>query len=204
MKFPKNKYYSLTKFSFDYINTLNKVFKSIDLKALNSVTSLIEKKIKSNKNIFVCGNGGSAAIANHYLADYTKFLSTNTQLKPKINSLLNVELLTAISNDINFNQIFSYQLEKYANKDDLLILISSSGNSKNLKNALKTAKKKKIKIVSFVGFNGGFVGKNSTLTIHNKINNYGISEDLAHILMHIIAQFIRQKNLRNNIKKVKF
>ena len=77
----------------------------------------------------------------------TQKFRTNTRLKPKLISLLsNVELITAISNDLSYDQIFSYQLETLATKGDLLILISSSGNSKNLINALKIAKKRVLKL----------------------------------------------------------
>ena len=134
-----------------------------------------------------------------------KLLRTDTNLKPKFISLVsNLELITAISNDINYDEIFSYQIESLANSKDLLIIISSSGNSKNLINALKIAKKKNMKIISFVGFNGGIIHKKSDLSLLSKVNNYGISEDIAHILMHITIQFLRQKNLVKNLKKVKF
>jgi|TARA_B110001452_G_C15043737_1_gene364498 D-sedoheptulose 7-phosphate isomerase len=205
MNFPKKKYIKIEDYFLDYLNVSNEVIKKIDMKILIKIANLLENKIKSNKNIFVCGNGGSAAIANHYVADYLKLLRTNTKLKPKFISLVsNLELITAISNDINYDKIFSYQIESLANNNDLLIMISSSGNSKNLINALKIAKNKKMKIISFVGFNGGLIHKKSDLSLLSEVNNYGISEDIAHILMHIIIQFLRQKNLVKDLKKVKF
>lgn len=205
MNFPKKKYRKIEDYFLDYLNVSNEVIKKIDMKILIKIANLLENKIKSNKNIFVCGNGGSAAIANHYVADYLKLLRTNTKLKPKFISLVsNLELITAISNDINYDKIFSYQIESLANNNDLLIMISSSGNSKNLINALKIAKNKKMKIISFVGFNGGLIHKKSDLSLLSEVNNYGISEDIAHILMHIIIQFLRQKNLVKDLKKVKF
>ena len=84
MKFPEKKYLQINDFHFDYIKKLNDSIKTIDVKKLNKITKLIEKTIKNKKNIFVCGNGGSAAISNHYVADYLKLLRTNTNLKPKI------------------------------------------------------------------------------------------------------------------------
>ena len=124
---------------------------------------------------------------------------------PKIFSLSsNIELITAIANDISFDKIFSYQLKSLAQKGDLLIIISSSGDSKNIKNVLIEAKKIKTEIISFVGFKGGYTKKNSNISIHSKIDNYGISEDTAHIFMHIIVQFLKQKNLKINQKKIKF
>ena len=205
MNFPKKKYINIKDYFFDYLNVSNEVIKKIDLKILIKIVNLLENKIKSNKNIFICGNGGSAAIANHYVADYLKLLRTHTKLKPKFISLIsNLELITAISNDMNYDKIFSYQIESLANNNDLLIIISSSGNSKNLVNAIKIAKNKKMKVISFVGFNGGLIHRKSDLSLLSKVNNYGISEDIAHILMHIIIQFLRQKNLIKNLRKVKF
>ncbi len=205
MNFPKKKYKKIRDYFFDYLNVSSEVIKKIDIEILIKIANLLENKIKSNKNIFICGNGGSAAIANHYVADYLKLLRTNTKLKPKFISLVsNFELITAISNDISYDKIFSYQIESLGSKNDLLIIISSSGNSKNLINAIKVAKNKKMKIISFVGFSGGLIHKKSDLSLLSKVNNYGISEDIAHILMHIIIQFLRQKNLTKNLEKVKF
>ena len=205
MKFPKKRYKNLNKFFQDYILNLNNSLKSIDLKKIQKITNLIENTIKMNKCIFICGNGGSAAISNHYVADYLKLLRTNTNLMPKIISLAsNMELITAISNDLDYNKIFSYQLESLAKKNDLLILISSSGNSKNLVYALNSAKKIKMKSISFVGFKGGKLLKLSDLSLHTKIDNYGLSEDAAQIFMHVIIQFIRQKNLNLKSEKIKF
>jgi len=205
MKFPKKKYLKLSNFYNDYISSLFQGMKKIDFNKLEKATAMIENKIKLKKNIFLCGNGGSAAIANHYIADYFKLLRSETKLKPRFFSLVsNMELITAISNDMKFENIFSYQLETLAKKGDLLILISSSGNSKNLINALKFAKKIKMKTLSFVGFKGGLVKKKTDISIHTKINNYGITEDAAHIFMHVITQFLRQKNLIKNFKRIKF
>ena len=84
MKFPKKKYKNINKFFQDYILNLNNSLKNIDLKKIQKITNLIEDTIKMNKSIFICGNGGSAAISNHYVADYLKLLRTNTNLMPKI------------------------------------------------------------------------------------------------------------------------
>ena len=146
MKFPKKKFLRVTDFYQEYTSTLNKTLRSINLKSLTDFSNLLEKTILKNKNIFVCGNGGSAAIANHLVCDYMKLMRKDTKLKPRVISLSsNIELVTAISNDFSYDKIFSDQLSYLANKNDLLILISSSGNSQNIVNALKFCKKKKLK-----------------------------------------------------------
>ena len=153
----------------------------------------------------MCGNGGSAAIANHLVCDYIKLMRKNTNLTPKVISLsTSIELITAISNDFSYDRIFSDQLEYLARKNDLLVLISSSGNSKNIVNAIKFCKKNNIRTVGLSGFNGGYLARNSEISLNLNCENYGISEDSHHILMHVVIQFLRQKYLKSNIKKLSF
>ena len=138
MKFPLKKTKNIKEYFEDYKNTLNTTLNSVNLKNLNKFSNVLENTIRKGNNIFVCGNGGSAAIANHLVCDYIKLMRKNTNLKPKVISLSsNNELITAISNDFSYDKIFSEQLEYLAKKDDLLIMISSSGNSKNIVNAFK-------------------------------------------------------------------
>ena len=109
--------------------------------------------LRKIKKFLFAGNGGSASLANHMLCDYSKTLRQNTNLKPKIISLVsNLELITAISNDLNYDDIFSFQLENLCENGDLIVVFSSSGNSKNLIKLEKFAKKNKLKILSFLGF----------------------------------------------------
>ena len=182
---------NLNNFVENYINILSKSILRSNIKNLEKSCKEILKIIKNNKTIYVCGNGGSAAIANHYVVDFLKFFKDNTKLKPKILSLSNnIETITAISNDINYKDIFSYQLDNYYNKGDLLIVVSSSGKSKNIVELIKFAKKKKIKTIGFSGFNGGYLKKNCNISIHINAKNYGISEDAHHILMHLQLQYL--------------
>ena len=175
----------------EYLLTLTKSIKLTNMGALEKASSKILEATKKKRTIYVCGNGGSAAISNHYVCDYLKFLRQHTSLKPKVISLSsNLETITAISNDFNYDQIFKYQAESLFEKNDLLIIISSSGNSKNVKEVIKFAKKKGVQIIGFSGFNGGFLKKHSDISIHINANNYGISEDSHHILMHVILQYL--------------
>jgi D-sedoheptulose 7-phosphate isomerase len=186
----------------DYILTLENKLKNIQLDKLFVASELILKTIKRNKHIYVCGNGGSGAIADHYICDFFKQLSKYTNLKAKIRSLNSDQyLLSAISNDISYSDIFSVQAERYFVTGDILIIISSSGNSANIKKVLKFCKKKRIKTIGFSNFSGGFLDKNSDISIHSKVNNYGVGEDINHILMHLLMQFIAKTNL--NIENIK-
>lgn len=198
-----NKKNNLKLFYFEYLNKLTSVAKSIDTISLNNAIELITKTIKKNNFIYVCGNGGSAAIADHYICDFFKQLSKYTNLKAKIKNLnSDSSLISAISNDISYDEIFKIQAERYMMKNDILILISSSGNSKNIKKVLKFCKKKKIKTIGFTNFSGGFLKKNCDISIHSKVNNYGIGEDINHILMHMMMQFISLNHLNTSSKKI--
>ena len=186
-----------------YLDELSKSIINSNKKQLEKAINLIVKKIKNNNTIFVCGNGGSAAIANHYVCDYLKFFRDRTIYKPKIISLSsNLETITAIANDISYDQIFKYQAESLSKKNDLIIIISSSGNSKNIIELLKFAKKKGISSIGFSGFDGGYLGENSNISININAKNYGLSEDAHHILMHIIMQYIVFKYGKKSAKSI--
>ncbi len=177
----------------NYINLIIQTSNKIDLKKVNKISNLILLTIKKKKNIYIFGNGGSAAVANHMLCDFNKSikLSSNNKLLPKMISLSNSnEIITAIGNDIGFDKIFSSQLENYLADGDLLISLSCSGTSKNIIEALNYAKKRRIKTILLTGF---CKKKNISATVHLNLNckNYGVSEDLFSSILHMISQKIR-------------
>lgn len=205
-KFPIKKYKNLNLYFEDYFEDLNRSKEKIDTGNLRNIIKIVTSNYKKKKKIFVCGNGGSAAIANHFECDHKKILSETNKINPRIISLCsNNPLITAISNDISYNEVFKKQLEYLADKHDMLITISSSGNSENIIKAIKYAKSKKIKTLSFTGFDGGRAKKLSDYNIHVDSLNYGVVENLHHACMNIISQFIRN-NVSNliEIKKYKF
>lgn len=180
----------------NFIDTYNIEFTQclfdIDQKKLQYFIDNLIIKIKSNNKIYICGNGGSWAIANHLLCDFNKNLYKRSKKKysPKFISLSsNLELISAIANDIDYSDIFSFQLENLACSKDSLFVISSSGNSENIKKAIKTAKKKKISIFSLTGFDGGFTKLNSSFNVNISSNKYSIIEDLHQYIMHLIVEF---------------
>ena len=201
INFPKKKYNDNLSFFIDYNETKKKALDNLDLKKILNITNFLELRIKQKKNIFVCGNGGSASIANHFLCDFNKGIkgSSGKFLKPKIISLNNsVELMTAISNDISYDNVFSNQLENYANSGDVLCTFSCSGNSKNIENVINYGLKKKLKVISFVGFGNKKRKQKIDYFISLDVKNYGICEDIFQGIMHMIAQNIRQKfSIRN-------
>jgi len=142
--------------------------------------------------VFSCGNGGSAAIANHLVCDHCKLVQTDTELKPRIVSLSATgEMITAIGNDLSYDEIFVYQLRSLAKPGDALITISSSGDSENVVRAAEWAKKNDVHVISLTGFSGGRSASIADANVHVTADNYGVIEDVHQSLMHILAQFIR-------------
>jgi phosphoheptose isomerase len=205
-KFPINIFKESRLFFESYFSVLNNFLQNKNLNTLVNISNEIHKKIINKKKIFICGNGGSGSIADHFLCDFMKGVSSDTYFKPKIISLnSNPSLLSAIANDLGYDKIFEFQLDNLAKAGDLIVLLSCSGNSKNIIRVIKLAKKKKVKIIGFTGFRGGYLKKNSDINFHVNISNYGIVEDVFQITMHCLSQFIRQKYLKNKIiKKNKF
>ena len=107
-------------------------------------------------------------------------------------------MITAIGNDVRFDEIFSYQLDNYCDKGDLLIIFSCSGTSKNIKTLEKFANKKNIEVIKFSGFPTKEKKHSKDFIEYNlNIKNYGICEDIFQSLMHIISQSIRSKHIKN-------
>jgi len=182
---------NLSLFFKNYTSKLNKAILNIDMSQLKMASNTLKTAIKKGNTIYVCGNGGSAAIANHYVCDFLKYFRQRSKYDPKIVSLSNsIETMSAIANDMDYKYVFKYQLESLYKKGDILLIISSSGNSKNIKEVVNFANSKKIKTIGFSGFSGGFLNKKAKVSLHIKAKNYGISEDSHHVLMHILLQYL--------------
>ena len=169
----------------NYLAKLVKLLNEIDYKNINSFVKLIKKKSKNKKNIFVFGNGGSASTANHFAIDMTKNAKIQTQ------TFSNDNLITCFSNDYGFENWVQNCIKSYVKKDDLVIFISVSGNSKNLVNAVKYCKKNKIYSYSLTG-----AKKNNQL---NKISDeyfwvnsksYNHVEIIHHTIVLLVVDLI--------------
>ena len=126
-------------------------------KNINNCIDLIHKSICRGGKILLCGNGGSAADAQHLAAEFLVRLKPNLNRKPiaAISLLTDVSTITACGNDYNFTEIFVRPFEALAGTNDILLAISTSGNSKNILKVLKSAKKKNVKRLCFLGGDGG-------------------------------------------------
>lgn len=186
-----------------YQELLKEAISTVDDIQFELAASTLEDAMITNKQIFVCGNGGSAAIAEHMTCDHCKGVSTDTNLFPKVISLSsNMSLITAIANDISYDEVFSKQLMYLGNKGDVLVCISSSGNSKNIVRAIETAQMLDMYVIALTGFDGGQASKIANIPLHVNMNNYGVVEDCHQSIMHSLAQYIRVRHLDAHDKDI--
>jgi len=191
-----------TKNNFDNsIKDSIKVIKSLS-RFKNETKAIVEKiylAIRKNNRIFICGNGGSAAEANHLAAEFVVRLNPkiNRAAYPIISLATNSSILTACGNDYGFNHIFSRGLEALGKRGDLLIALSTSGNSKNIIEVLKMAKKKDIDTVSLLGSGGGKAKKMSNTNLI--VQSYNVAKiQEAHLLLgHYIFNEVENKILNS-------
>ena len=145
--------------------------------------------------MYVVGNGGSAATASHIQADFRFFVRYFTDFRPKVVALTdNVPLMTAISNDNSYEDVFVEQMKGVFNEGDLLLAISASGNSPNVIKAVEFAKQLGGKTIGFCGFSGGKLKELSDMPLYtpNENKDYGPIEDLHMILDHILVNYLSQ------------
>lgn len=200
VKFPGQKYSTAGAFLADYASAMAKALSSVRPGELERAVTAMKRAIQADRMIFTCGNGGSAAIANHLTCDCSKGIASNTTLRPRVVSLSStVELITAIANDMAFPEIFAYQLKNAARPGDVLITISSSGDSENIIRALDWAGENGMTTIAMSGFSGGRSAQMADISLHVAAANYGVVEDVHQSLMHILAQYVRMSELPSEL-----
>lgn len=179
-------------FILSYIDRLKNLLDKVDTESISKIIDLLEETQQKGGVIYVIGNGGSSATASHMANDLNVGLKRRGIRKFNVVSLAdNSPVITAISNDIGYENIFYMQLEDVVNSKDLIIAISCSGNSPNITKAVKYAKEKDVKIVGCTGFDGGELKQLSDVLFHVNApkGEYGLVEDMHMILDHIIYSY---------------
>ena len=162
---------------------------TLDKNKISSICQLIKQTSKKGGIIYLAGNGGSASTASHMSTDLTK----NAKIKSM--SFNDVNLITCFSNDYGYENWMKKSVELYGEKGDILIVISSSGNSKNIHNAIKMARKKRFSsVITFSGFkNNNPLSQFGDVNIHINSNNYNYIEMSHHIILVAIVDIFAQK-----------
>lgn len=189
---------NIKEFSVNYFVRLKNIFENINKNELVRFEKNLLDARSKNKTIFVFGNGGSASTATTMANDLGFDITKKTKTKKPFKFFCindNTSVLTAIANDVGYENVFINQLKMHYKKGDIAIILSASGNSKNLINAAKWIKNKKGKVLSIVGFDGGLLKKNSDICLFFKCekNEYGPIEDIHLIINHIFAHWFQKK-----------
>jgi len=181
-------------FAADYIEANQRLLASLDASEIAGVISIFQTTRDQGKQIFAVGNGGSASTASHFVNDMGKGASVGRDKRFKIISLTdNVEWMTALSNDICYEDVFVEQLKNFAEAGDVLLAISGSGNSENVLRAVQYANDQACTSVGFIGFQGG---KLKDLVQHSIVvpsDHMGRIEDMHVILQHMICYYFMEK-----------
>ena len=155
VKFPAAPYPSAASYLDAYAEEIARACKTIDPEAFDRAAEILIEAYARDARMFSCGNGGSASIANHMQCDHVKGVRTATDLTPRVLSLsTNVELLTAIANDMGYENVFVYQLQSQSRPGDVLVAVSSSGRSPNIVRALTWARDNGLRTIAITGFDG--------------------------------------------------
>ena len=174
-----------------YFNRLKTTLDAINKDNLNTLMNVLVEDKNFNKQIFIMGNGGSAATASHYVCDFNKGISYGKEKKFKFICLNdNIPSLMAYGNDMSYSDVFVHSLITYFNPGDLVIGISGSGNSMNVVKALEYANSHKGVTIGLTGYSGGKVKEMCKYNVHVPIDDMQITEDLHMVLDHCMMKIL--------------
>jgi D-sedoheptulose 7-phosphate isomerase len=177
----------------DYAGRLAEALSSQDWSVVSGLSSDLAAARREKRQVFLCGNGGSAATAIHWANDFLYGVNKLGHGMLRVHALpANSSVLTCLANDISYAEVFSTQLQALANTGDLLVVISGSGNSPNVIRALEEAKHLGLKSYALLGFDGGRCKALADVPIHFPIDDMQLVEDLHMIVGHMLMKSLCQ------------
>jgi D-sedoheptulose 7-phosphate isomerase len=178
-----------------YVKAFEALLQKIDPQTIGRIAQYLRNAGDCGATIYVAGNGGSAATASHWVNDLGKATKCSGELPLRVMSLSdNVSWLTALANDEGYDRVFSGQLENFARRGDVLVVISASGNSPNLVQAVELARQRGLFTIGLLGFDGGVL-KNMVddyLWFSTEKGAYGLVESGHSLLCHILTTCLMQ------------
>jgi len=181
-----------------YSSVLNDVMAKFDHEQFEKIISILIDAYENDKQVFIAGNGGSAGTANHFVCDFGKNAVPFKGTEPgkrrfRIISVSdNIEKITALGNDISFEEIFRQQLINLMREGDVFIAVSASGNSPDLVRACEYAKEMKSRIIVLAGFNGGKIKEFAEAAMVVPLESYEQIEDIHLIILHMIVYYFNR------------
>lgn len=170
-----------------------RAIESVDLEKVSQAIELFREARAQGRHIFVCGNGGSASTASHFVCDILKGASFNRAERFRITALTDsLSTLTAYSNDVSYECVFAEQLKNFAGAGDLVIAISGSGNSPNVLRAVEYANETRCTTIALTGRDGGKLAPLARLNIQVPHNHMGRIEDVHMMILHMIGYYFME------------
>ncbi len=189
----KINYNKLISIAFDqHANVASETLKAIS-KKLEKSSSIISKSLTSKRTIFWCGNGGSAADSQHIAAELVGRFKKDRKPLRSIALTTDTSVLTCISNDYSYEEIFSRQLNALGKKGDTLVVITTSGNSKNIKKVLIQAKKMSIKTIGLLGKGGGDCKNLLDISMIVPSNDTARIQEMHILIGHLMCELVEHK-----------
>lgn len=180
-------------FFADYAGRLQAVLQSSDWRGVEQLARELADCWRDGRQVFLCGNGGSAGNAIHLANDLLYGVSKAFGSGLRASALpANPAVLTCLANDVDYASIFSMQLAVQARRDDVLIALSGSGNSPNIVKALEQATAMGVKTYAILGYSGGKARALAGVPIHFPIDDMQISEDMQLVVGHMVMQWLYQ------------
>ena len=176
-----------SKYFKNYAKSINEILDNVDSNLIEKSVKIINKTIKQNKGIFIIGNGGSASIASHVSVDFVKAANVPSH------TFNNTNLITCFANDYGHDNWVKEAIKAYTNQNDILILISSSGTSKNIVNAAQYCKDNKISLITLSGFEtDNPLSQLGNVNIHVPSHKYNYIEMAHHIILVSIVDIFAE------------
>ena len=185
---------AFTNSAFSYLERLHNCFNEKNLKAIEKLAKELRQAWIDGRNVYICGNGGSAANAVHLANDLVYAVAEKTGAGIDAVALsANPAVITCLGNDVGYENIYSEQLAVAGREGDILLVFSGSGNSQNVINAIETARTQNMKTVAVLGFDGGKCKQMVDLPIHFAVDDMQISEDLQLTVGHMVMKWLKKE-----------
>ena len=179
--------------SFTAAIDLHREFLSKGVGAVVSATTVIAAAIGSGGKLLVCGNGGSAADAQHVAAELVGRFQRNRRALPAIALTADTSILTSISNDLSFEEVFARQVEAIGTPKDVLLAISTSGGSRNVVRAIETAKQLSMKTVALTANDGGVAGAAADVHVNVATQSTARAQEVHRTILHVLCELLEQE-----------
>lgn len=183
--------YSARRMASEYVTALQSLLGRVDFDAVERVAERLRRARDRKSTIFVAGNGGSAATASHWVNDLGKATKRSGRLPMRVHGLSdNMAWLSALANDEGYERVFAGQMENFAEPDDVLMVLSASGNSPNLIKAVDHARSVGVTTIALLGFDGGRLKDvvDEAVLIQTEKGAYELVEDVHSAICHAITR----------------